>query len=63
MLKDWMFLFVSDNFPFNFIFTSDKFRISGQLYFIYFNQFIFFVFTSASQLGLLIAPKILLSKL
>ena len=61
MLKDNDF--VSDNFPFIFIFTSDNFRISGQLYFIYFNQFICFVFTSASQLGLLIAAKMLLKKL
>ena len=58
-----MISFVSDKNPFSFIFTSDIFRVSRQLYFVDFNQFINFVFTSASQLGISIAAKKLLNKL
>ena len=37
-----MILIVSDKFPFNFIFTSENFRILAPIYFIYINHFMYF---------------------
>ena len=60
---NWMTLNLSDNFHFNFIFTSDKFRDTAP--FISFRLNILFILnlTWASELGNLIVAKMLPKKL
>ena len=58
-----MILFVSDNFPFNFIFTFDNFRILAPIFL--FKLIISFILhlTSAAKLVFLIVVKMILNKL
>ena len=60
---NWMILNLSDNFHFNFIFTSENFRIIAP--FILFRLNILFILnlTCASELGDLIVAKMLPKKL
>ena len=57
-----MIIFVSDNFLFYFIFTSDNFRILAPIYFIEIDHFIFLYLTSSSKSVISIVAKMILKK-
>ena len=57
-----MILIASNNFPFNFIFTSDNFRILAPIYFTYINHFIYFKIDFRIKICLIV-EKMILKKL